>query len=273
MPNCGTDMPTPDTPNYFAITDAENIKLFFILKFQRFSNEIWNDPNLKPTSPRDSCNSFWSNTQLLPSSFVLHLCAGVIWKSSLQTTHEPVWTVLSSTSALALKSGVPGLNSEDFCRQKGCGRVFEESLLLFKLCLHVCPQKAIDLASKAAEEDKAKNYEEALRCYQHAVQYFLHVVKCERPRRRWWDLYFCLCALVSSMVSLLQMRLRGIEQSRASGPSVRITWTEPSSWRNTWRRRRTRRRPNPWKRRGTKGERHRGIFLSMGTGLNEGIHP
>lgn len=40
-------------------------------------------------------------------------------------------------------------------------------------------QKAIDLASKAAQEDKAKNYEEALRLYQHAVQYFLHVVKYE----------------------------------------------------------------------------------------------
>uniref|UniRef100_W5K2U0 vesicle-fusing ATPase n=1 Tax=Astyanax mexicanus TaxID=7994 RepID=W5K2U0_ASTMX len=40
-------------------------------------------------------------------------------------------------------------------------------------------QKAIDLASKAAQEDKAQNYEEALRLYQHAVQYFLHVVKYE----------------------------------------------------------------------------------------------
>ena len=40
-------------------------------------------------------------------------------------------------------------------------------------------QKAIDLASKAAEEDKAKNYEEALRLYQSAVQYFLHVIKCK----------------------------------------------------------------------------------------------
>uniref|UniRef100_A0A9J7YCH0 vesicle-fusing ATPase n=1 Tax=Cyprinus carpio carpio TaxID=630221 RepID=A0A9J7YCH0_CYPCA len=39
--------------------------------------------------------------------------------------------------------------------------------------------KAIDLASKAALEDKAENYEEALRLYQHAVQYFLHVVKYE----------------------------------------------------------------------------------------------
>lgn len=40
-------------------------------------------------------------------------------------------------------------------------------------------QKAIDLANKAATEDKAKNYEEALRYYQSAVQYFIHVVKYE----------------------------------------------------------------------------------------------
>uniref|UniRef100_A0A8C5TLX2 vesicle-fusing ATPase n=1 Tax=Malurus cyaneus samueli TaxID=2593467 RepID=A0A8C5TLX2_9PASS len=40
-------------------------------------------------------------------------------------------------------------------------------------------QKAIDLASKAAQEDKAGNYEEAFRLYQHAVQYFIHVVKYE----------------------------------------------------------------------------------------------
>uniref|UniRef100_A0AAQ5YB60 vesicle-fusing ATPase n=1 Tax=Amphiprion ocellaris TaxID=80972 RepID=A0AAQ5YB60_AMPOC len=44
--------------------------------------------------------------------------------------------------------------------------------------------KAIDLASRAAEEDKAKNYEEALRCYQSAVQYFLHVVKYETQGER-----------------------------------------------------------------------------------------
>uniref|UniRef100_A0AAQ6A571 vesicle-fusing ATPase n=1 Tax=Amphiprion ocellaris TaxID=80972 RepID=A0AAQ6A571_AMPOC len=45
-------------------------------------------------------------------------------------------------------------------------------------------KKAIDLASRAAEEDKAKNYEEALRCYQSAVQYFLHVVKYETQGER-----------------------------------------------------------------------------------------
>lgn len=48
-------------------------------------------------------------------------------------------------------------------------------------CFHdLCRcQKAINFASKAAEEDKAKNYEEALGNYQKAVQYFLHVVKCK----------------------------------------------------------------------------------------------
>uniref|UniRef100_A0A673C688 vesicle-fusing ATPase n=1 Tax=Sphaeramia orbicularis TaxID=375764 RepID=A0A673C688_9TELE len=57
---------------------------------------------------------------------------------------------------------------------------------------HNC--KAIDLASKAATEDKAKNYEEALRCYQAAVQYFLHVVKYETPSDRAKDSIRNKCA-------------------------------------------------------------------------------
>lgn len=40
-------------------------------------------------------------------------------------------------------------------------------------------QKAIDLVTKATEEDRAKNYEEALRLYEHGVEYFLHAIKCE----------------------------------------------------------------------------------------------
>lgn len=43
-------------------------------------------------------------------------------------------------------------------------------------------QKAIDLVTKATEEDKNKNYEEALRLYEHGVQYFLHAIKCECVR-------------------------------------------------------------------------------------------
>ena len=40
-------------------------------------------------------------------------------------------------------------------------------------------QKAIDLVTKATEEDKNKNYEEALRLYEHGVEYFLHAMKYE----------------------------------------------------------------------------------------------
>lgn len=53
-------------------------------------------------------------------------------------------------------------------------------MLLLLLSFFSVRQKAIDLAGRASEEDKAKNYEEALRLYQHAIQYFLHVVKCKQ---------------------------------------------------------------------------------------------
>lgn len=39
-------------------------------------------------------------------------------------------------------------------------------------------QKAIDLVTKATEEDRNKNYAEALRLYEHGVEYFLHAIKC-----------------------------------------------------------------------------------------------
>lgn len=39
-------------------------------------------------------------------------------------------------------------------------------------------QKAIDLVTKATEEDTKKNYAEALRLYEHGVEYFLHAIKC-----------------------------------------------------------------------------------------------
>ena len=39
--------------------------------------------------------------------------------------------------------------------------------------------KAIDLARKATEEDNNKNYAEAAKLYENAVQYFLHALKYE----------------------------------------------------------------------------------------------
>lgn len=40
-------------------------------------------------------------------------------------------------------------------------------------------QKAIEIVNRATEEDKNKNYEEALRQYQHGVEYFLYAIKYE----------------------------------------------------------------------------------------------
>ncbi|XP_077285212.1 vacuolar protein sorting 4 [Arctopsyche grandis] len=40
-------------------------------------------------------------------------------------------------------------------------------------------QKAIDLVTRATEEDRKKNYEEARKLYEHGVEYFLHAIKYE----------------------------------------------------------------------------------------------
>ena len=47
--------------------------------------------------------------------------------------------------------------------------------------------------SRATEEDKNKNYEEALRHYQHGVEYFLHAIKCKYLRK---DLHLVKLTLV-----------------------------------------------------------------------------
>ncbi|XP_057291230.1 vacuolar protein sorting-associated protein 4-like isoform X2 [Hydractinia symbiolongicarpus] len=45
-------------------------------------------------------------------------------------------------------------------------------------------QKAIDLVTKATEEDKKGNYSEALRLYEHGVEYFLHAIKYDAQSER-----------------------------------------------------------------------------------------
>ncbi|XP_044216525.1 vacuolar protein sorting-associated protein 4B-like [Thunnus albacares] len=79
-------------------------------------------------------------------------------------------------------------------------------------------QKAIDLASKAAEEDKAKNYEEALKCYQHAVQYFLHVVKYETQGDRAKQSIRAKCADYLDRAEQLKEYLKKKEKSPPSKP-------------------------------------------------------
>jgi len=45
-------------------------------------------------------------------------------------------------------------------------------------------QKAIDIVTKATEEDKKGNYAESLKLYEHGVEYFLHAIKYEAQSDR-----------------------------------------------------------------------------------------
>ena len=68
---------------------------------------------------------------------------------------------------------------------KGERALLQRLAKLFLLRLYNCVwllrlQKAIEIVTKATEEDKAGNYEEALRLYEHAVEYFLHAIKCKK---------------------------------------------------------------------------------------------
>lgn len=57
-------------------------------------------------------------------------------------------------------------------------------------------QKAIDIVTKATEEDKNKNYAEALRLYEHGVEYFLHAIKCKPKKASCILLFIMLQVLI-----------------------------------------------------------------------------
>jgi vacuolar protein-sorting-associated protein 4 len=46
--------------------------------------------------------------------------------------------------------------------------------------------KAIELVTKATEEDKNKNYREALALYSHGCEYFMHALKCKLKALRFY---------------------------------------------------------------------------------------
>lgn len=76
-------------------------------------------------------------------------------------------------------------------------------------------QKAIDLVTKATEEDRNKNYAEALRLYEHGVEYFLHAIKCK---------LYSQTIMLLSLSMVVQMRLREKRPRTAFEPSVFNTW-------------------------------------------------
>lgn len=79
-------------------------------------------------------------------------------------------------------------------------------------------QKAIDLATKATECDKAKKYEEALRYYQNSVQYFLHVIKYEAKGERAEQSIRAKCADYLERAEELKEYLKKMEQNPPRKP-------------------------------------------------------
>ncbi|XP_059425382.1 vacuolar protein sorting-associated protein 4B-like [Carassius carassius] len=86
-------------------------------------------------------------------------------------------------------------------------------------------QKAIDLASRASEEDKAKNYEEALRLYQHAIQNYLHVVKYEAQGEKAKQSIRAKCAEYLERAEQLMQYLKNKERTPPSKP-VRVSQSD-----------------------------------------------
>lgn len=96
-------------------------------------------------------------------------------------------------------------------------------------------QKAIDLVTKATEEDKNKNYEEALRLYEHGVQYFLHAMKCKSPKH---SVLLRLQVIQRCLSLLFQTKHKVIRQRTRFGSNALSIWTGPKSSRPMYRKRR-----------------------------------
>jgi len=86
-------------------------------------------------------------------------------------------------------------------------------------------QKAIDIVTKATEEDRKKNYEEALRLYEHGVEYFLHAIKCKFKVSNVFGNGYCICCSSPP----LQTKLKEKRQKNQSDKSAYNTWTAPRS--------------------------------------------
>lgn len=81
--------------------------------------------------------------------------------------------------------------------------------------------------AKATEEDKAQNYEEALKNYKTAIEYFLHAAKCKELLAS--DRRDGACPPFHRASAVLQTSRGASGAPNASGPGVWSTWTGPSS--------------------------------------------
>ncbi|RNA39664.1 vacuolar sorting-associated 4B isoform X1 [Brachionus plicatilis] len=72
----------------------------------------------------------------------------------------------------SIKYEMPSERSKQSCQEK------------YDKYLERAKKKAIEIVSRATEEDKNKNYEDALRHYLHGLEYFMHALKYEAPSDR-----------------------------------------------------------------------------------------
>ncbi|XP_054717660.1 vacuolar protein sorting-associated protein 4-like [Uloborus diversus] len=75
-------------------------------------------------------------------------------------------------------------------------------------------QKAIELVTKATEEDKKKNYDEALRLYEHGVEYFLHSIKYEAQSDKAKESIRAKCAQYLERAEKLKKYLRDKQKTK-----------------------------------------------------------
>ncbi|XP_058790536.1 vacuolar protein sorting-associated protein 4 [Phymastichus coffea] len=75
-------------------------------------------------------------------------------------------------------------------------------------------QKAIDMVTKATEEDRNKNYEDALRLYEHSVEYFLHAIKYEAQGERAKDSIRSKCMQYLDRAEKLKSYLKKKEKKK-----------------------------------------------------------
>ncbi|XP_063612529.1 vacuolar protein sorting-associated protein 4-like [Penaeus indicus] len=81
-------------------------------------------------------------------------------------------------------------------------------------------QKAIELVTKATEEDKSNNYAEALRLYESAVEYFLHAMKYEVPNERAKDTIRAKCKEYLNRAEKLKEHLGKKKKAEKAGVPV-----------------------------------------------------
>lgn len=79
-------------------------------------------------------------------------------------------------------------------------------------------QKAIDIVTQATEEDKKKNYEEALRLYQHGVEYFLHSIKYEATSEKAKESIRNKCVSYLDRAEKLKQYLAGKDDKKPHKP-------------------------------------------------------